>query len=403
MTEPAHARHPAELRALVRVLLRWFGHNARNLPWRRTRDPYAIWIAEVMLQQPRVSTVQSYWERWMRELPDLPSLARAHPRRLRKLWEGLGYYRRLDHPRSAARLILEQHAGRFPHTYDEILKLPGIGPYTAGAIASAAFNLPTPVVDGNVARVLSRFRGRPLTARSADSWALATRLVQIAARCMPVALLPLAEPGRPGTAPLCPPCSALNQALMELGATICLPHNPRCTDCPLRSRCLHARQGGADPGRATRRSPAEPRRLVACLVRSHGHWLLHQRSTGVNRGYWELPVFELPSDRPPSGHFPTDPESWFEFEPSPTQGPPTIVHHITRFRYHVEIRAARLKRPWPPGHWLTPRQLQNRPLSRLTTKILHHWTSTAGATAKHPEHDPAPHKRHASEGPTLLK
>src|SRR5213082_3345202 len=146
-------------RAMVRALLRWFERNARDLPWRRTRDPYAIWVSEIMLQQTQVKTVVPYWERWMRALPDLAALAKARPERLHKLWEGLGYYRRVRNMQTAARLVRDRHDGKFPERFEDVLELPGIGRYTAGAICSIAFDQPTPILDGNVIRVLTRVFG----------------------------------------------------------------------------------------------------------------------------------------------------------------------------------------------------------------------------------------------------
>jgi A/G-specific adenine glycosylase len=168
----------------VQRLLEWFGENARDLPWRRTRDPYAIWISEIMLQQTQVKTAAAYWERWMRALPDVRALARARPARTRKLWEGLGYYARVRNAQAAARVMVKKHGGEFPKTFAEALALPGVGRYTAGAVCSIAYNLPAAVLDGNVMRVLSRVfgvagdpRGKAANERL---WGLAAELVGIA-------------------------------------------------------------------------------------------------------------------------------------------------------------------------------------------------------------------------------
>src|SRR5215471_4831488 len=163
-------------------LLAWFAVNARDLPWRRTRDPYAVWVSEIMLQQTQVKTVLPYWERWMNALPDIEALARAPLERLNKLWEGLGYYHRVRNMQAAARLIQTKHSGKFPDQLEDLLELPGIGRYTAGAICSIAFNQPQPVLDGNVIRVLTRLFGidgdprKPHT--NAKLWSLATELAQ---------------------------------------------------------------------------------------------------------------------------------------------------------------------------------------------------------------------------------
>src|SRR5262249_4034926 len=148
--------HQRKIAAIVRKLLKWFSGNARDLPWRRRTDPYAIWISEIMLQQTQVRTVIPFWERWMRTLPSIQSLAEADQQTLHKLWEGLGYYTRVRNLHKAARVITARHGGRFPEHFEDVLALPGIGPYTAGAICSIAFNQPRPVLDGNVIRVLTR-------------------------------------------------------------------------------------------------------------------------------------------------------------------------------------------------------------------------------------------------------
>ena len=171
---------------IVPLLLAWFTTAARDLPWRRTRDPYAIWVSEIMLQQTQVKTVMPYWERWMRQLPTIKSLARAKPAKIHKLWEGLGYYTRVRNMQKAAQQIIAEHDGQFPQTFDAILALSGIGPYTAGAIASIAFNQPTPILDGNVIRVLTRLHGISKDPREKKTnallWNFAEELVQHATR-----------------------------------------------------------------------------------------------------------------------------------------------------------------------------------------------------------------------------
>ncbi len=170
---------------IARDLLAWFLRNARDLPWRRTSDPYAIWVSEIMLQQTQVKTVMPYWKRWMRALPNLSALARAKPERLHKLWEGLGYYTRVRNLQRAAQCIREEHDGKFPRDFDDVLALPGVGPYTAGAICSIAFNQPKPILDGNVIRVLARLYGIAGNPRERKTnsrlWRIAEELVLQAA------------------------------------------------------------------------------------------------------------------------------------------------------------------------------------------------------------------------------
>src|SRR5215831_14764636 len=261
---------------LVPLLLDWFGQNARDLPWRRTQDPYAIWVSEIMLQQTQVKTVLPYWERWMAALPDVASLAGASSEQIHKLWEGLGYYTRVRNMQKAALFIEEHHGGRFPGEYAQVLALPGIGRYTAGAICSIAYNQPTPVLDGNVIRVLTRvfgIRGNPREkSTNAKLWNLAAALAQ--------------SSPRPG---------GVNQALMELGALVCTPRNPHCAGCPLAGHCvaLELAQVNRFP-ELLRRAPPTQRRFFAFVLQRRGRVLIRKRKAGnVNAHLWEFPNVEV--------------------------------------------------------------------------------------------------------------
>jgi A/G-specific adenine glycosylase len=251
---------------VVPALLTWFTTAARDLPWRRTCDPYAIWVSEIMLQQTQVKTVIPYWERWMRELPTIKSLARAKPEKIHKLWEGLGYYTRVRNMQKAAQQIVVEHNGQFPENYDAILALSGIGPYTAGAVASIAFNQPTPILDGNVIRVLTRLHGISEDPREKKTnthlWDLAKDLVQHATR----------NTQHPS------PCSHLNQSLMELGALICTPRQPKCEACPLNKLCIAAKTGRQEqlPNLGKRAAPTA-RRFLAFVIERDGKFLVRQR------------------------------------------------------------------------------------------------------------------------------
>ncbi len=233
------------------VLLDWYRKNARPLPWRNTTDPYAIWVSEIMLQQTQVKTVIPFWERWMQELPTVQALAKADPDQVLKLWEGLGYYRRARHMQLAAKRVIEEHRGRFPNDYEAILTLPGIGPYTAGAICSIAFDQPVPILDGNVERVLARIygiRSNPKERKTSKRlWKLARDWVEAAQHF-----------GKGS-------CSALNQGLMELGAMICIPRSPRCGSCPLRDGCSACKHDSSDRIPAIPRGPKVTRESRDCI------------------------------------------------------------------------------------------------------------------------------------------
>ena len=223
--------------AIRRALLGWFRRNARPLPWRKSADPYAIWVSEVMLQQTQVATVMPYYQRFLEAFPTVGDLARAPLERVLELWSGLGYYRRARHLHQAAKELARRFGGVFPRDYKLIRSLPGIGDYTARAILSIAFDLPYTLLDGNVARVLSRLMG------------LQGNLHQLGfRRAVEAQLADLLPPGSPGH---------FNQALMELGQTLCLPRIPRCAACPVQSCCR-----GYKAGRPQRFPQPRPRRTV---------------------------------------------------------------------------------------------------------------------------------------------
>ncbi len=258
-----------------RALLAWYRADRRDLPWRRTRDPYAIWISETMLQQTRVEAVIPYYERFLTRFPDVGALATADLDDVLAAWAGLGYYTRARNLKRAAEDVVKRFAGRLPDGVDALRELPGVGRYTAGAIASIAFDHPAPIVDGNVARVLARLIGlrEPI-----ESNAVKARLWEEAER--------LAAGPAPGD---------LNQALMELGARICIPRTPRCDLCPVSRFCdAHAAGDAASlPLRAPKRPP-KPVHAVAALVLRKGKALAVQRpAKGLLGGLWELPGGEI--------------------------------------------------------------------------------------------------------------
>jgi len=234
--------------AVRSALLAWFRRNARSLPWRKSRDPYAVWVSEVMLQQTQVATVIPYYQRFLEAFPTVADLARAPLERVLELWSGLGYYRRARHLHQAAKELVRRFAGSFPRDYEKIRSLPGIGDYTARAVLSIAFNLPYTLLDGNVARVLSR-----LVTLQSNLHQLGFR------RAVEAQLERLLSPRSPGR---------FNQALMELGQTLCLPRAPRCAACPLRSCCRGYKSGQPQlyPQPRPRRA-AESHYLAAAILR----------------------------------------------------------------------------------------------------------------------------------------
>ena len=260
------------LKQLPSLLLPWFSRHRRELPWRRDREPYHVWLSEIMLQQTRVEAVRGYYERFLERLPTVGALARAEENELLKLWEGLGYYSRVRNLQKAARRILDDYGGVFPRTYDEIRALPGIGPYTAGAICSICFELPTPAVDGNVLRVISRFLAD-------DAPVTDERVKRETARR-------LSEVYPTGH------CGDFTQALMELGATVCLPNGaPLCQSCPLRELC-RAHLSGTEtkyPVKAAKKPRRVEERTVFILRCGEKLAVYKRPASGLLAGLWQLP------------------------------------------------------------------------------------------------------------------
>lgn len=324
---------PARLRRIRRRLAEWYEANRRDLPWRRTRDPYRIWISEIMLQQTRVAAVVPFYERFLTTFPDVAALAAAGDTELLQAWTGLGYYSRVRNLRAAARLIVAR--GSFPDSYTEILALPGVGPYTAAAISSISFGLPEAVLDGNVMRVLARLTLNDKDIRSGDGRAE----LQAGAQ----KLLDRANP------------AGHNQAVMELGATICVPRVPKCKFCPIIQDCQAYISGMATELPVIRRK-AENRRLRRTLlvVIRNGNILLWQRAqdAALLAGFWELPE----PDQLPEAQFDT---LLHEFS-----------HAITNHIYHFHVMMARADRVSPVCQWVPLGDLSAFPLSTVTRKAL---------------------------------
>lgn len=258
-------------RKLPTVLLPWYEIHKRQLPWREDTEPYHIWISEIMLQQTRVEAVKGYYDRFLRALPTVASLANADDELLEKLWEGLGYYTRVRNLKKAANVIVNEYGGVFPGEYEKILALPGIGPYTAGAIGSIAFGLPTPAVDGNVLRLAARLTN--------DNTPVQTpafrKQVEDALRCV--------YPDQSGM---------FTQALMELGATVCGPNRaPECANCPCRDFCLGHQHGTAEqlPVKAPKKSRRIEQKTVFVLYCGDAVALEKRPAGGVLAGLWQLP------------------------------------------------------------------------------------------------------------------
>ena len=384
-------------------MINWFSTNHRDLPWRRTRDPYAIWVSEIMLQQTQVKTVIPYWERWLRELPTVEAVAKASPDKIHKLWEGLGYYTRARNLQKAAKqIVAQQNANstsrgrrgneaqtknkpgtphvvsyRFPDHFNDVLALPGIGRYTAGAICSIAFNQPTPILDGNVIRVLARIFGIAENPKEKETnarlWKLAEKLVvhaktQRRKRKAQNNLADLASLREENS------CSFLNQSLMELGALICTPRNPQCVVCPVKKLCVAFRESRVENlPNLGKRPAATTRRFAAFVVKQNGRFLVRQRPAGViNAHLWEFPNIEMLNGgiSPKSAA-----KDALGITPSDIRPLRTIKHSITRYRitldaFRVNLKMTRKIRLSEIGVWKTPAQLQQLAFTAAHGKIL---------------------------------
>lgn len=264
-----------QARAMQEALLRWYEENRRELPWREDPTPYHVWLSEIMLQQTRVEAVKAYYRRFLAAFPDIVSLAGASEDEYLKLWEGLGYYRRVRNLHKAAGIVTERYGGRLPASYAELRALPGIGAYTAAAIASIAFGIPQPAVDGNLLRVFARV--------ICHEEAIETSASGKAAETWFRERMPDDAPGD------------FNQALMDLGATVCLPNGaPRCTVCPWQTSCLSYRNGIAEryPLRAEKKPRKREARTVFLLTQGDAIYLRRRPQKGLLAGMWEFPNTE---------------------------------------------------------------------------------------------------------------
>lgn len=264
--------NPVSFSNIAPPLLEWYRQNARRLPWRNEPTPYRVWVSEIMLQQTRVEAVKPYFERFLQALPDVRALAEAEEVTFLKLWEGLGYYSRVRNLHKAARVMVEQYGGELPRSYEALLSLPGIGPYTAGAVASIAYGIPVPAVDGNVLRVVTRL--------TADASNVSEPKVKKQMEERVRSVIPADAPG------------AFNQALMELGATVCLPNGlPQCEACPLREYCAGFAQGNpcAFPVKAPKKARRIEQRAVFLFLCNRKLALHRRPEKGLLAGLWELP------------------------------------------------------------------------------------------------------------------
>ncbi|MEK6674085.1 MAG: A/G-specific adenine glycosylase [Planctomycetota bacterium] len=342
--------------SIRRRLLHWYDRNKRDLPWRRTNDPYAIWVSEIMLQQTRVETVLDYYDRFLKRFPTVGALAKAKDQDVLQIWQGLGYYRRAFHLRDAAR-ELRCHNGTLPSTAEELRRLPGVGAYTSAAVASIAFGQPEAAVDGNVSRVLSRLLGIYVDLASSAGRNEIQHHAQI-----------LLSPQRPGD---------FNQAWMDLGSGICTPKSPQCPNCPLKSQCRAFQDGSVNrsplPSRGTKRMLPIVNMVVG-VFRQNRRFLVQRRPPkGLWSGLWEFP--NQPGRNGPNGD---DPHSLIDrlgLHPGETPAylgriQHVLTHRVYRFDiFTCDVIGRTTADEQTPRKWVDLKKLADIPMSRAQRKI----------------------------------
>ena len=355
-------------------LLAWYDANKRDLPWRRTQDPYKIWISEIMLQQTRVDTVIPYYERFLDWFPTIEDLANAQEEKLLKAWEGLGYYSRVRNMQKAAQQMMENHGGVFPSSYEEISKLKGIGPYTAGAIASIAFGLPEPAVDGNVMRVLARLFEVDYDIGVPTNRKIFQAMMEI-----------LIDPDRPGD---------FNQALMDLGSDIESPINPRPEESPVKEFSATYQHGTMDryPIKAPKKKPVPVYLTAFIIMDNQGRYLLEKNEReGLLSGFWHFPLIEVDSlsenlgqlslldgqghvvDNPEILSFEQDYDLAIDWQ---DRSYPIVQHVFSHRKWQVQLRYGLVKEGEQESSestvWLTPEEFSGYPFAKHQQKI---WTT----------------------------
>lgn len=341
---------------IQKTLLDWFAKYQRDLPWRAHYSAYEVWISEIMLQQTQVKTVLPYFECWMKALPSIKDLACAKEERVLKLWEGLGYYSRARNLQKAARILTEKNDGQLYRDYDQLLSLPGIGPYTAGAIMSIAYNKPYPIVDGNVIRLLARLNGFEENVKEYKAlfWQLSESLV------------PKENPRN------------FNQAMMEFGALMCTPKNPRCEECPLKAECRAYEkdlvQSIPNKGKSKKITPIQ---VSVGVIRKDGKVFIQKRlSDGLMGGLWEFPGGKVEKNESPQEALHREIQEELGIEIKNVKSIMRIKHAYTRFkvdlhcfvadydRGHVQLTAAEA------GEWASLEDLKQKPFPAANRSLI---------------------------------
>jgi A/G-specific adenine glycosylase len=349
---------PTSISLFQQRLLDWYRKHQRHLPWRETRDPYRIWVSEVMLQQTQVATVIDYYHRFLNRFPDISALAKAHQQSVLKLWEGLGYYARARNLHRAARLVVTDHQGRIPSDYDLFRSLPGVGGYIAAAVLSIAFDQPHAVVDGNVKRVLARLEGLDTPVNQAS----AHKIFQKKADRL------LYQTG-PGT---------FNQAMMEIGALVCTPRRPDCHHCPVSALCTAFRTDTVEslPHRIQRKPVPEYPVAVGVIYKKDRVLITLRPPEGLLGGLWEFPGGRLKADETPRAACLREIREEVNLDVEIIEHLAHIKHAYTHFKIRMDVFACRwthgrVRRNGPTAHkWITINAIDTYPFPTANRKFI---------------------------------
>ena len=347
----------SEIPTLRKKILSWYSKNKRSLPWRQNKNPYRIWISEIMLQQTQVVTVIPYYKRWMKSFPTISSLAKAPLDKVLKHWEGLGYYSRARNIHKTAKEIVSNHKGKFPKEFDEILKLPGIGRYSAGAITSIAFDAPNPVLDGNVIRVITRLFA---VKENVSDQKVINKLWKKSEE--------LLSPRNPGD---------FNQAMMEIGALICTPTSPLCTKCPLKRNCKAHLKGKEESFPVKTKIQYEKMDVAIGIIRRKGKILIQKRPLKSRMGgLWEFPGGKLEKDEKPETGLVRELREELDVQIKVGKKYQTIRHAYTRFRVTLHPFECTIKKGNPKPissselNWISPSKLIDYAFPSANKKLI---------------------------------
>ncbi|MEJ2657662.1 MAG: A/G-specific adenine glycosylase [Desulfobacterales bacterium] len=348
-----------ETNQVRKLLVGWYLRHHRRLPWRETKSPYRIWVSEVMLQQTQVKTVLPYYQQFLRDFPEVRALANADLQTVLKAWEGLGYYARARNMHRAAKVIVQKHHGKFPDSWKTLKELPGVGEYIASAVLSIAFNQPYAVVDGNVKRVLSRFREISDPVNKSFSY----KIFKTAAE----ELLDRRQPGM------------FNQALMELGALVCKPKKPNCRQCPIHSQCRAYQTGRVEQFPKRIQSPITPLYHIAVgVVYKNSHMLITRRkSEGLLGGLWEFPGGKVKQNEKPEKACIREIKEEVNLKVAVDRHISQVKHAYTHFKILMDVFLCRyvsgeVKLNGPEDfRWITLQEIDQYPFPKANHKFIH--------------------------------